>query len=104
MANRIDSLLAGLGSPSAVLLAWKQQFPDGSVNRVTLQELLNALAALRGQEETKRAAIALIASLMNQSLQETGSLYRANPEGNLRSDYKSTGEERDIAASLIAGE
>ena len=104
MANRIDSLLAGLGGPSAVLLAWQAQFPEGSLKRDLLHSMLGSFSELVGSKETKRAMIALIASLLNQSLAETGNLYRANPEGNLRSEYKATGEERDIAASLIAGE
>lgn len=103
MANRIDSLLCGLGPYEVVAQAWFEQFQAGSIQHTELERLGQLLANLRADELTAKACMAIIAALLNESLEKTGHLYRVNDDASLGWDYKSSDNDRKVMASLMAG-
>lgn len=104
MANRIDSLLMGLGSVDAVSAAWRHSLDGLSEEQLAVDSFRTLLRSLRDNSMTAQAAAATIAALMNESLETTSQLYSADAQGKLRADYISGKADQQRILSLMAGE
>lgn len=102
MANRIDSLICGLGSPCAVMAALCQDLKDCPEIAGDLIVLNDHFSLLMADERGRRAAYAIVAAILNVGLETSNRVYRVTASGRLDATYLSGKDELKMWASLIA--
>lgn len=104
MANRITSLLKGLGAVDAVAGAWASELndhPEIAADLAIIREKFNLLWC---DNLGTRAGYALVAAMLNENMVETQRLFKLGENGKLDCTYMSNKGEIETMASLIAGE
>lgn len=104
MANRIESLLMGLGSVDSVSSAWRRHLDGQQESQLAVDSFRRLLIELRSNEGTRQAVAATIAAILNESLSTTGRLFIGKADGQLDVDFITSGNDRLRMASLMAGE
>jgi hypothetical protein len=103
MANRIDSLIIGLGEWDAVTDALRLEVSESTDSCVAFDRLEAALDCIPRDGRDSVPYVALIAAHLNRSFGRTGDLYRAEPDGSLYRDFVASDRERKTMLSLLAG-
>lgn len=102
MANRVSSLLSGVGTLGHV----SNQLACDEESSVA-QDIIGSWATVV-KDATKpcgrldRRFIALVAAALNADLLASGYLYRAGTDGRLERDFFATDSQRELIASMMA--
>jgi hypothetical protein len=99
--NRETCLLAGVGSPSAVIDAVKRDLDAQGITVGPIGTLLAEVAEIVKDDVKRRAFLAVVASILNSSLVKTGTLYNVNDDGRLANNFIIQDQQREIIAALM---
>lgn len=103
MANRIDSLMAGVGAPNEVAKFLMDQKDSLPVERAAIGAVFEQMRGLLMMDGMESDLMSLCCAFMNRRFEETGILFRVDARGLPNFTYFASGSERTIVAGLLAG-
>lgn len=101
MANRIDAVLAGHAEVGTVISAWADNSSFQGADKSTFKSELECLAKLVSRPLTRTAALAVVASCLNQRVTDTHCIWNECDERGLRYVYLDSDDTAKLFASLL---
>jgi len=103
MANRIDSLLSGVGTLEEVGKAVVDSLDAISSNQLAARNVLDNIGYLLVDAPDLHPCLVLAAAILNAKVGKSGWLVRITPDGDVGLTYLASENERNIIAGLMAG-